>query len=418
MNTARRPSAVIVGAGIGGLCAALALRGIGWDAPVLERRDRTADGGSGISLWPNAMRVLERLGVADQLADLAAPLSADGGLRTPSGRWLTRARPGDAPLIEVVLLHRADLHSVLRAALPEGCVRAGVAVDGLTGFAAGQGQSEAQAQPEALAQSGAPAEPEGKASAPVKEPLRVLASGAAGRFELAADLVIAADGVHSTLRSLIFPSSAPPMYSGHTTWRGITPAGAVDVAGGGETWGSGVKFGHLPLRDQQVYWFAERNAPRGGRNEDERAALLDTFAGWHAPNGELIRATPPQRILRLDVEYLPDLPSYVRGAAALLGDAAHAMTPDLGQGGCQAIEDAAVLAAHLAGAADVPAALLRYDQDRRARTQAIARSARRMGKFSQLSNPAAVALRNTAIRLTPARAALRPLQRISNWTPP
>ena len=171
MNTANRPSAVIVGAGIGGLCAALALRRIGWNATVLERRAGAADGGSGISLWPNAMRVLESLGVADQLLDVAATLSPEGGLRTPSGRWLTRTRPGDAPLVEVVLLHRADLHSVLRGALPAECIRTGVTVDGLTGLAAGQGQPPAQRQPPAAS----------------KECPRVLARGAEGRFELTAE---------------------------------------------------------------------------------------------------------------------------------------------------------------------------------------------------------------------------------------
>lgn len=385
-----RRSAVVVGAGIGGLCAAIALRRTGWSVTVLERRAEAGDGGAGISVWPNAMRVLDSLGLAHQLRAVAAPLPAEGGLRAPSGQWLTRSRPGEAPLVDVVLLHRADLHTILRRALPAECLRTGVTAEGLEW----------------------PGPPGGHG------PVKILARDDAGPVELAPDLVVAADGAHSTLRPLISPSSLPPVYSGHTTWRGVTPAGAVQTTGGGETWGRGAKFGYLPLTEQRTYWFAELNAPPGMRNDDEQAALLQHFVGWHHPVSPLIRATPARQILRLDVEYLPDLPSYVRGATALLGDAAHAMTPDLGQGGCQAIEDAAVLAACLAGTEDVPAALLRYDRDRRPRTQAIARSARQMGRFGQLSNPVAVALRNAAIRLTPPRAALRPLARISSWTPP
>jgi 2-polyprenyl-6-methoxyphenol hydroxylase-like FAD-dependent oxidoreductase len=394
--------AVIAGAGIGGLCAAIALRQVGWQVTVLERRAEAGDGGAGISLWPNATRVLDRFGVAEELLAVAAPLSAEGGLRLPSGRWVSRSKPGDAPLVEVVLLHRADLHSILRRALPPGCLRTGVTVEELEWLDPADGRGPA----------------DGSGSANVRGTARVLAQGPGGSFELTPDLVVAADGVHSTLRPVISPSSPGPVYSGHTTWRGVTPPGAVQATGGGETWGRGAKFGYLPLTDRRTYWFAELNAPPGTRNDDERAALLRHFEGWHDPISSLVRATPAEQILRLDVEYLPDLSSYVRGTTALLGDAAHAMTPDLGQGGCQAIEDAAVLAAHLAATDDVQAALARYDRERRPRTQAIARSARRMGRLGQLSNPVALALRNTAIRLTPPRAALRPLARISSWAPP
>lgn len=385
-------SAVIVGAGIGGLCAAIALHQTGWSVTVLEQRREGGAEGAGISLWPNAMRVLDRFGIAEQVLERSAPLSEEGGLRLPSGQWVTRAKPGDAPLMEVALLHRAELQAVLRSALPDDCISSGVQAEGLDGAGAGT-----------VAEGGR---------------LTVRARDSAGSTGFAADLVVAADGVHSTLRETICPSAPPPVYSGHTTWRGVTPSGSILASGGGETWGYGAKFGYLPLSRERIYWFAELNAPPGTRHDDEQSELLRRFKGWHAPIGEIIRATPRDRILRLDVEYLPDLPSYVRGAAALLGDAAHAMTPDLGQGGCQAIEDAAVLAAHLAAHRDIPTALRRYDAERRPRTQAIARAARRMGQIGQLSNPLAVALRNAAIRLTPPRAAIRPLARISGWTPP
>lgn len=364
---------------------AIALLGTGWSVAVLEKHRSLSDAGSGISLWPNAMRVLDQLGLGDQVREVAAPLPARGGLRAPSGRWLKRTNDGDQALADVVLLHRGDLHRILLGALPPGCVKWGVSVEGLEWPKSGRAA--------------------------------VVGRDGSGPVELAADLVVAADGMHSTLRRRITPDFPNPHYSGFTTWRGITPSGAVDIEDNGETWGRGAKFGYLPLTEGRVYWFAELPAPRGGKNDDERALLLRRFTGWHGPIPQLIAATPAAQIIRTDVDYLPELPTYVRGPAVLLGDAAHGMPPDLGQGGCQALEDAAVLAAHLARD-ELAAALRAYDEERRPRTQAIAKAARRMGQFSVLSNPAAVLARNALIRLTPARAAAGPLTRISRWAPP
>ncbi len=249
-------SAVVVGGGIGGLCTAIVLPQTGWSVTVLERHKVASDAGSGISLWPNAMRVLDRFGLAEQVRAVAAPLSAEGGLRTPSGAWLTRAKAGTAPLVEVVLLHRADLQSILLAALPDGCVRTGVAAEDLLWPTADAADASGQ-----LA-NGRPT---------------VRARDSTGPVEFAADLVVAADGVHSTLRTAFWPQSLPPSYTGYTTWRGVTPSGAIHASGGGcggETWGRGAKFGYLPLTDERIYWFAEINAAAGLRSDDERAASL------------------------------------------------------------------------------------------------------------------------------------------------
>ncbi|MBT1001678.1 FAD-dependent monooxygenase [Paenarthrobacter sp. DKR-5] len=388
MKSGQDWSAVIVGGGIGGMAAAIALRAVGWSVTVLEEHARPSGAGSGISLWPNAMRVLEQFKLADQVRALAAPVPSVGGLRVPSGRWLTRTAAGSASLPDVVVLRRADLHSVLLGALPPGCLRTRVTAVGV-----------------------APAPTE--AGRPT-----VFARGAAGTTELAADLVVAADGMRSSLRRHVAPEAGDPVYSGYTTWRGITPAGTLSTGDSGETWGRSAKFGYLPLQGERVYWYAELPAPAGRRDDNERAALLERFAGWHEPIPSLLRATPSDRIIRTDVDYVPKLPTYVRGGVALLGDAAHGMTPDLGQGGCQALEDAVVLATCVAQGSDVASALDAYDAGRRPRTQAVATAARRMGWISEWGNPAAVALRNLAVRLTPPRIALAPLSRISDWAPP
>jgi 2-polyprenyl-6-methoxyphenol hydroxylase-like FAD-dependent oxidoreductase len=149
------------------------------------------------------------------------------------------------------------------------------------------------------------------------------------------------------------------------------------------------------------------------------AAVRERFGSWHDPIPALFAATDPKAVLRNDLYHLPPLPSYVTGRVALLGDAAHAMTPNLGQGANQALEDAAVLAAVCDSAAEVPAALETYDALRRPRSQQVARAALQIGRFGQqLSNPVAVRLRNALLRLTPPKAALRSMSRYADWQAP
>lgn len=139
-------------------------------------------------------------------------------------------------------------------------------------------------------------------------------------------------------------------------------AGPTDV--GGETWGRGTRFGRAPLPDARTYCYATANGPEGAEAPDgELAVLRARFGDWHHPIPALVEAAAGSEILRHDLYELPDLASFIRGSVALLGDAAHAMTPNLGQGACQALEDAATLA-------DTAPDLASYDRERRARTSA------------------------------------------------
>ncbi|WP_174315819.1 FAD-dependent monooxygenase, partial [Streptomyces sp. CB01881] len=167
-------------------------------------------------------------------------------------------------------------------------------------------------------------------------------------------------------------------------------------------------------------WHAVLNAPAGVRYPDPLAEVRRRFAGWHEPIPALLAATRPEAVLHHDInELTTPLPSYTAGRVALLGDAAHAMTPHLGQGACQALEDAVTLASALGSEPTVEAALTRYDTERRPRSQTVARDARRAGRMGQqLAHPLAVAARNTAIRLTPSGAMIRTVLRHVDWTPP
>ncbi|NJP34418.1 FAD-dependent monooxygenase [Micromonospora thermarum] len=241
-----------------------------------------------------------------------------------------------------------------------------------------------------------------------------------GSAGVRADLVVGADGLRSVLRDRLWPDTPPPVYAGSTAWRAVTTvAGPVPTA---ISWGRGTEFGMVPIGGDRIYWFGAVTAPPGLTVPDELAAVRERFGDWHDPIPALLAATPPESVIRTDLYHLATpLPSYVRGRVALLGDAAHAMTPNLGQGAGQAIEDAVVLGAVCAGvpAAGVPEALRAYDRQRRPRSQAIARASYGMGRLGQqLRNPAAIAVRNTLMRLVPPRLALRNMARYADWHPP
>jgi 2-polyprenyl-6-methoxyphenol hydroxylase-like FAD-dependent oxidoreductase len=385
-------SAVVVGGGIGGLTAAVALRQVGWRVTVLERAATFGEIGAGITLLSNGLRCLDAIGLGDAARGSGQPVLAIG-MRTPAGRWLSRM-DGDGADLEArmgttaLVIHRAELHRVLRDALPAAALLAGVETTGIRGGA-----------------DGGPAEV---------------------RFRhhdhdalLPADLVVGADGVHSWVRGERWPDAPAPVYSGCTTWRAVTTPSPAAVSEMSLSWGRGTEVGVMPLVDGRTYWYAAANADEAQRNPDELGELRRRFGTWHEPIPTVLAHTPPQAVLRHDIYRLPNLDSYHRGSVILLGDAAHAMTPNLGQGGGQALEDAIVLAAAVSSTGDVAAALARYDHQRRARTQAMCRAATRQLRFGlQLHNPIAVALRNTAVALTPDRMALLAIARYGKWFPP
>jgi len=380
------------------------LQRAGAEVEVFERAPRPLPFGSGLSIFGNGFAALDAVGAGDAVRSVAgdAVTGLRAGQRTPDGRWL--ARTSATAVRDLRVVHRSDLQDALSGLLAPGSLRLGrevrsVSPDGTRVAFADAAADDADADADRV--------------------------GGAATTE-AFDLVVAADGIRSSVRQ-DWPDGPGLRYSGYSAWRGVTSE-PVDLQGAaGETWGAGLRFGIAPLRHGHVYWFAVASMPADLQIEDEHGHVRSLFAGWHAPIGDLIEATAPEEVRRLPIEDLAGpVPSFRRGRCVLLGDAAHAMTPDLGQGGNQAMEDASTLAALLGSVASVAdpdeeqvtSALRTYDVLRRRRTQPIARRAHLVGAVAQARRPVRVAIRNAVVRLLPDALADRQLRAMQDWRPP
>lgn len=365
---------IIIGGGIGGLTTAIALQRRNIEVEVFEKAPVLREVGAGISLWPNAMKALRKLGLGDALAPFShansesALRTSTGAIlsRTPAGIWEQRFGGG------IVVFHRAELLDALARTVGPAALHLDHACTGLDADAGG---------------------------VTVR-----FANGSTVR----GDALIGADGLHSAVRAAL-GQRTPPRYSGYTAWRGI-PTFPHDKLLPGETWGRGKRFGIVPVQGGRVYWFATANAPESGSASLPQSPL-ELFRGWHDPIEALIRATPESTILRNPIYDRDPIGEWGKGRVTLLGDAAHPMTPNLGQGACQAIEDALELAAALAISPNqsIEQSLRTYESRRSNRTKSVVLASRRIGNLGQLESAPLCFLRNLAMRLTPVSATLNNL---------
>jgi 2-polyprenyl-6-methoxyphenol hydroxylase-like FAD-dependent oxidoreductase len=374
------PKALIVGAGIGGLAAAVALRRAGWDVRVFERASSPRELGFALLLAPNAMHALGELGLGDAVRRRGF-VPTSGEMRRPDGTVLRRFDIASVRALldeDAVCILRPVLHGALLDAVGLASIDlASPAVGFVTG-------------------------PEG---------VRVtLADGRTAEGQI----LVGADGVASVIRAQLHPDERPPWASGLVAIRGV----ARDVvphlgdANGAQYFGRGFEAGIARAGEREVYWYlsiksAHLTGPRDAMAVAERCA-----ARFHEPFRVIVRATPRED-LRLDelVERDP-ISSWGRGAVTLLGDAAHPMLPHAGQGAAQALEDAVVLGSSLRGIPDqspIEAALRRYEHLRIPRTRAVVALARRNARMGSIDNAFGCWMRDQIIRFIPQAVILKSL---------
>lgn len=366
--------ALIAGAGISGLAAGIALRQAGMDVEVFERSRELREVGAGLMIWPNGTRSLQSLGV--QITALMVQRISFCNWR---GRQLVEA-PVDSIAkrygSDVAFVHRADLQAALVSSFGMDQLRLGSEV---TGFE------------------------EDRAQVVVK-----LHDGTVRR----GDLLIGADGLRSVVRRQVI-ADGDPVYQGSTIWRGIVGSGEIALPRAvGVNWvGRGSEFLAFHLSDDRIYWAGVTKEPAGERPRagGHKVDLLRRFGSWAEPVPALITATDEAAILRNDMYDRPPARRWSRGRVTLVGDAAHPMTPNSGQGACQALEDAVALGKGVQRASGLSEAFRLYERQRLRRANRVVTMSRQATRSVQIENPLLCALRDTGARLLPRGLLLRML---------
>ena len=364
-------SALIIGGGIAGLTAAIALRARGVSARVFEKAGDVAkiQGGSGLRLGYNATRAFKHLGILDELVEIASPLR---GVRfeTKAGKYLGSTSHIEGE--EHLGIRRPPLHEFLVRNVPEGILQPGAEFVRFE-----QDDSGVTAH---------------------------FANGETAR----GDVLIGADGLYSTVRAQIH-GEAEPRYAGYCARRGALETDLVEKGQMRAILGSGARFTYFPVGGRWIYWSAASSGPPGGKetSEELKQRVLEDFGDFPDVVAEFVQATDDSNTFLADTYDRDPLSRWGEGRVTLLGDSAHPMTWDRGQGACQGIEGAVLLATQIADADDLPAALRAWEKDRIPHTKQVVLGSRRMGKLCQSDKPVTRLLRNQAIRILTGPGAKR-----------
>jgi len=356
--------ALIVGGGIGGLAAAVALRRVGITAAVFEKAPQITEAGAGLSLWSNAMVALRRLGLEAAALEAGSVIEEVRTFLSTGESFgnINFAALGEKARAPSICLHRAILQRLLLDAAFSDDRRSVQTGRDCTGFAA--------------------------------DPAGVAALFSDGSKERG-DVLIGADGIHSVIRRQLFGSERLRV-GGYLVWRGIAEGASplperealVVVAHGSQA-------GCVPCGERRLYWFLTRNAAAGSHAGPlgNRSEAIECIRNWRVPFQSFVETTAENAILRNDVVDRPTRRVWGAGRVTLLGDAIHATTPNLGQGACQALEDAVVLANSLRRYSLTEAALRDYEARRHHRANFVVGQSRRIGTIAQLTSPVVVRLR-------------------------
>jgi 2-polyprenyl-6-methoxyphenol hydroxylase-like FAD-dependent oxidoreductase len=367
----------IVGGGIGGLTLAIAMQRKGFQVTVYESTPKFKLLGAGLGLAANAVKAFLEIGIADEVLSVGKVMKMFR-IADDSGKTIAETNSDEMSrrfgTVNNFTIHRADLHRVLLNQLePETVVLDKNCVD-------------------------------------VHQDVNGVAFHFTDGTKAYADYLIACDGIHSPIRRKLLPESSP-RYAGYTCWRAVIDKVPTDFDfnHASESWGVGCRFGIVPLSGNRIYWYACINATQNDpvMRSFRIPELLTYFSGFHSPVSEILKLTRSEDLLWGDILDLKPIARFAFDKIVLMGDAAHATTPNMGQGACLAIEDSAVLANCIEDYETVDEAFKQFEQKRIKRTTKIVNGSWALGKAAQLENPLLISLRNAAVRLTPSSVAER-----------
>ncbi len=366
----------VIGGGIGGLTTAVALQRHGIACTVNEQAPELHEIGAGVALWAPALAMIDRLGLGPAVRALGRPWTV-AGLRRPDGSFLVRYTGQELASslgAATIAVHRGELQSALLAALSPGTVHTGRRCDTIEHRRDG----------------------------------RIAVRFTDGAV-VVADAVIGADGQRSVTRAILFGNRGARLRDcRYGSWRGtaVQPPMSDWHTVVGETWGATGRFGFVPISRSRIAWYAA--VDDGARGE--RGALRTCFGDWHEPIPSLIDHTPDEHLWFDRIYDRWPLRHWSVGPITLLGDAAHPMTPELGQGACQAILDAGAVADALARSSDPTAAFYDYERARRARAWLLTLTARLISAVGRPDGAIGDDLRSRVLALAPDRLVLSQLR--------
>ncbi len=368
MNSDKKFS--IVGGGIAGLTTAIALQKIGVSPIIFEGAPEIKPLGAGIVLAANAMKAFQKLGLAEKIMAGGNQLT-EFIIKDQKGKTITRTDISTFSKqvgIGNFAIHRAALHAILLEHVEPGTVVTNKKLIALE---------------------------------KTKIPISLLFEDGT-RHET--NYIIAADGIHSLVRQELLPFSQP-RFAGYTCWRAVIDNNTIHLPYALETWGRKGRFGAVRLAPDKIYWFAclNANAHDPVMKQFVIQDLLKYFGQYHAPIPEILEATSNDSLIHNDILDIKPIKQFAFDNILLVGDAAHATTPNLGQGACQAIEDAMVLANSLDQYSGVQQAYSHFNQLRQEKTTYIIKTSHTLGNIAQWTNPLAVTIRNSLFRALPDR---------------
>lgn len=371
----------IVGGGIAGLTAAIALRQIGIDTGIFESAVEIKAIGAGLGLGANAIRAFGKLGFKEEIIKLGRLLPAftiydeSGKIITKTDSLASSQKFGE----DNFTIHRAELHKFLLSQIDESQVHINKRV---TDFI------------------------QEKDSVTVK-----FEDGSEHKTKY----LLAADGIHSVFRKKLLPASVP-RYAGYTCWRAVVDNSGLNINESSEIWGKGRRFGIVPLSNDKMYWFACINAKQNDKkmNDFRISDLQKHFGNFPSPVSEILKITKDESLIQNDIADIKPVNRFAFGNIVLIGDAAHATTPNLGQGACQAIEDAVILADEINTTGNIKTAFRIFEERRMKRTKYIINTSRRIGKIAQIENGILASFRNYLFRKLPASVSAKQLEKLYN----